>query len=412
MHIAELKQHPRNTETFRDLTGEEFEDLKASISEHGIIEPVIINQHGVIICGHQRVRACRVLGITEVPVVVREVASDEEHETLLIEENLRRRQLLPSESFKAVKRLYELNGIEGPGSRGDLTGITVKQVASDLNKSPATIKRMRTLADLIPPLAAMLDAGEITQAVAYQLAQLDEIGQKYMESWMGLKELSELEAKRMKANYMKAKAEAEVQAQKIADMEAAIADLSKKIPTTDILEQINDLQRQLLEERQKPVTTEIVEPPDYKSLKAENRDLEIKIQNLSDEIKKQREKFDKDRTTFENSVSDRLSTQIKIKEEQLNRLRKELENRSAQLDAINHSSGMVIPARELARRVERNLEDIAAGLAEFFDELGSYEIPEESAPMLRKLADRMLTGAENFNALLREHETITLEVER
>ena len=47
MHIAELKQHPRNTETFRDLTGEEFEDLKASISEHGIIEPIIVNQHGV-----------------------------------------------------------------------------------------------------------------------------------------------------------------------------------------------------------------------------------------------------------------------------------------------------------------------------------------------------------------------------
>ena len=409
MHIAELKQHPRNTETFRDLTGEEFEDLKASISEHGIIEPVIVNQHGVIICGHQRVRACRVLGITDVPVVVREVASDEEHETLLIEENLRRRQLLPSESFKAVKRLYELNGIEGPGSRGDLTGITVKQVASDLNKSPATIKRMRTLADLIPPLAAMLDAGEITQAVAYQLAQLDETGQKYMESWMGLKELSELEAKRMKANYMKAKAEAEVQTQKIADMEAAIADLSKKIPTTDILEQINGLQRQLLEERQKPVTTEIVEPPDYKSLKAENRDLENKIRNLSNEIKKQREKFDKDRATFELSVSDKLSTQIKIKEEQLERLRKELNERSAQIDAINRSSGMVIPARELARRVERNLEDIAADLAEFFDELGSYEIPEESVPILRKLADRMLTGAENFNALLHERETITLE---
>ncbi len=415
MHIAELKQHPRNTETFRDLTGEEFEDLKASISEHGIIEPIIVNQHGVIICGHQRVRACRVLGITEVPVVVREVASDEEHETLLIEENLRRRQLTVSETARAVKRLYELRGLDGvkggPSSSRE-NPATVAGLASELGKSERSIRTMRTLADLIPPLAAMLDNGEITQTVAYQLAQLDETAQKYMESWMGLKELSELEAKRMKANYMKAKAEAEVQTQKIADMEAAIADLSKKIPTTDILEQINDLQRQLLEERQKPVTTEIVEPPDYKSLKAKNRDLENKIQNLSDEIKKQREKFDKDRTTFENSVSDRLSTQIKIKEEQLNRLRKELENRSAQLDAINHSSGMVIPARELARRVERNLEDIAAGLAEFFDELGSYEIPEESAPMLRKLADRMLTGAENFNALLREHETITLEVER
>ena len=285
-------------------------------------------------------------------------------------------------------------------------------LAKEIGKSERTVKRMRTLADLIPPLAAMLDNGEINQAIAYQIAQLDETGQKYMESWMGLKELSELEAKRMKANYLAAKAEAEAQAQKIADMESAIADLSKKIPTTDILEQINDLQRQLLEERQKPATTEIVEPPDYKSLKAENVDLENKIRNLSNEIKKQREKFDKDRATFELSVSDKLSTQIKIKEEQLERLRKELNERSAQIDAINRSSGMVIPARELARRVERNLEDIAADLAEFFDQLGSYEIPEESVPILRKLADKMLTGAENFNALLHERETITLEAAR
>ena len=147
-------------------------------------------------------------------------------------------------------------------------------------------------------------------------------------------------------------------------------------------------------------------------LKAENIDLKNKIQHLSNEIKKQRVKFDKDRATFENALSDRMATQIKIKEEQLDRLRKDIAEKYAQIAAINRSSGMVIPARELARRVERNLEDIAAGLAEFFDELGSYEIPEESAPMLRKLADRMLTGAENFNALLREHETITLEVER
>ena len=233
MNIADLKSHPNNNATFRDLAGEEFEDLKASIRDHGIIEPVVVNQHGVIICGHQRVRACHELGITEVPVVVREVASDEEHETLLIEENLRRRQLLPSESFKAVKRLYELRGLDGVKGGPSANRSTVEQLAKELDKSPTTVKTMRTLANLIQPLASMLDNGEITQKVAYQLAQLDETGQKHMESWMGLKELSEQEAKRIKAQYLKAKAEAEAQAQKIADMESAIAELSQKIPTKD-----------------------------------------------------------------------------------------------------------------------------------------------------------------------------------
>jgi ParB-like chromosome segregation protein Spo0J len=266
MHIDELKQHPRNTETFRDLTGEEFEELKASISDHGIIEPVIVNQDGIIICGHQRVRACRELGINDVPVVVREVVSDEEHETLLIEENLRRRQLLEERQKPAAKEIV--------------------------------------------------------------------------------------------------------------------------------------------------IEKEIVEPPDYKKIKSENIDLEIKIRSLSDKIKKQREKFDKDRTTFEKSVTEKMATKIKLKEEHLDRLRKEIDEKYAQIEALDRSNGMVIPAKELARRIERDLEDIAAGLEEFFDDLGSYEIPEESLPRLRKLADRMLTGAENFSALLRKKEMITLEVER
>jgi ParB/RepB/Spo0J family partition protein len=140
MHIDELKQHPRNTETFRDLTGEEFEELKASISDHGIIEPVIVNQDGIIICGHQRVRACRELGINDVPVVVREVVSDEEHETLLIEENLRRRQLTVSETARAVKRLYELRGIDRRG--GDVTPATVAGLASELGKSERTLRKI------------------------------------------------------------------------------------------------------------------------------------------------------------------------------------------------------------------------------------------------------------------------------
>lgn len=193
-------------------------------------------------------------------------------------------------------------------------------------------------------------------------------------------------------------------------MEKAITDLSKKIPTTDILEQINDLQRQLLDERQKPAVKEIVEPTDYATIKAENADLGKKVKALSEEIKQQREKFEKDRATFETSLSKNMDAQIRVKEQMLDDLRKEMDARYAKLDEINRANGMILPAKELAKRIERNLEDIAAGLEEFFDELGSHDVPKESAPTLRKLADMMMDGAEMFDAILQRKEKTIIEV--
>lgn len=287
MNIAELKNHPNNNATFRDLAGEEFEDLKASIRDHGIIEPVVINQHGVIICGHQRVRACREIGITDVPVVVREVASDEEHETLLIEENLRRRQLLPSESFKAVKRLYELMGIEGQGNRGDLTSATVAEVAAEIGKSERTVARMRTLADLIPPLAAMLDAGTLNQTAAYQIAQMDEDGQQQVfamleEQRMAAEadkraavRLTTEQAKKIKDDYnaklRAAEEERQVQSRTLARLEKEVDSLRGKLPTQDVMDKLRKLEAELEAERKRPpvkeIEVKIVPPDDYDDLK-------------------------------------------------------------------------------------------------------------------------------------------------
>ncbi len=120
------------------------------------------------------------------PAVVREVSDDAEHETLLIEENLRRRVLTTSETARAVKRLYELRGIDREGG-SPATVAGVQEIASEIGKSERATRRLRTLADLIPSLAAMLDAGEITQAVAYQLAQMDEeavqVTQQAITNW-------------------------------------------------------------------------------------------------------------------------------------------------------------------------------------------------------------------------------------
>ena len=284
MNIADLKSHPSNNATFRDLAGEEFEDLKASIRDHGIIEPVVINQHGVIICGHQRVRACQEIGITDVPVVVREVASDEEHETLLIEENLRRRQLLPSESFKAVKRLYELRGI----SHGDTTrDATVASLAAELGKSERTVKTMRTLADLIHPLSAMLDAGTLNQTAAYQIAQMDEDGQQQVftmleEQRVAAEEqkreaarLTTEQAKKIKDDYnaklKAAEEERQAQSRTMARLEKEVDSLRGKLPTQDVMDKLRKLEAELEAERKRPpvkeIEVKIVPPEDYDDLK-------------------------------------------------------------------------------------------------------------------------------------------------
>lgn len=288
MNISEIRSHPNNTATFRDLAGEEFDELVSSIRDHGIIEPVVVNQDGIIICGHQRVRACRELGIEDVPVIIREVASDEEHETLLIEENLRRRQLLPSESFKAVKRLYELRGLDGAGRpKNGENHATVAELSSELGKSERTVASMRTLADLIPSLSAMLDAGTLNQTAAYQIAQMDKDGQQQVftmleEQRVAAEEqkreaarLTTEQAKKIKDDYnaklKAAEEERQAQSRTMARLEKEVDSLRGKLPTQDVMDKLRKLEAELEAERKRPpvkeIEVKIVPPDDYDDLK-------------------------------------------------------------------------------------------------------------------------------------------------
>ena len=409
MNISEIRSHPNNNATFRDLAGEEFEDLKASIRDHGIIEPVVINQHGVIICGHQRVRACVELGINDVPVIVREVANDEEHETLLIEENLRRRQLLPSESFKAVKRLYELRGI----SHGDTTrDITVKSLADELGKSEATVKRMRTLADLIPPLAAMLDAGEITQAVAYQLAQLDPDGQEQMASYLGLRDLSEKEAKRIKQAFENAKKDNAAQQASIQELEARLADLQARVPSAETLEIIASLQQQLLEERAKPpkvienIHERIIPPPDYEAIKEERLKLEVERRALKDEIAKLKAAHTQEKKKLAEKIVAQMDEELRVRQGQLATIDRIIADRKEHMTMLDKTTGALTASKKAISQIRHDLFDISMTLEDLFDD---YEVPEECAAELKDLADEMLKGAQAFHEHMRGRVLVNVE---
>ena len=69
ININELKPHPRNNEFFDDLTGEKWNEFLESIKSRGVIEPIVTTQDNVIVSGHQRVRACKELGISQIRCV-------------------------------------------------------------------------------------------------------------------------------------------------------------------------------------------------------------------------------------------------------------------------------------------------------------------------------------------------------
>ena len=66
ININELKEHPMNNEFFDDITGEKWKEFLESIKKRGVVEPIVITPDKVIVSGHQRVRACKELGIQSV----------------------------------------------------------------------------------------------------------------------------------------------------------------------------------------------------------------------------------------------------------------------------------------------------------------------------------------------------------
>ena len=96
---------------FRVASGEEMEQLKESIREYGVLSPLLVRPRGdgryEIVSGHRRKAACEALGITELPVLVRNM-TDDEAVILMVDSNIQREHILPSEkafAYKARRRL-------------------------------------------------------------------------------------------------------------------------------------------------------------------------------------------------------------------------------------------------------------------------------------------------------------------
>jgi ParB family chromosome partitioning protein len=143
----------------------ELEELAASIREHGIIAPIIVEEAGdgayTIIAGERRTRAARLAGLAEVPVILRDYSSEKRMEVSLIE-NVQRADLNPIEEAAAYKKLMEL------------TGLSQDEVSAKVGKKRSTVANALRLLRLPAEIRAGLESGAITSGHARAILAVNE----------------------------------------------------------------------------------------------------------------------------------------------------------------------------------------------------------------------------------------------
>ena len=189
--IGELfpfKNHP-----FKVLDDESMQRTAESVEQYGVLSPLIAcprPEGGYeIISGHRRQYAAKLAGLDTLPVIVRQM-SDDAAVILMVDSNLQREHILPSERAFAYK--MKLDAIKNQGARSDLTStqvaqkLSVEKVGDDAGVSKDTIRRFIRLTNLIPELLDMVDEKKISFNPAVELSYLDESQQReFLEAMDG-----------------------------------------------------------------------------------------------------------------------------------------------------------------------------------------------------------------------------------
>lgn len=174
MDVDKLNPHPKNRYFFDDIDGEPWVAFLESIKTSGVIEPIIVSAPDLtIVSGHQRVRACKKLGIKQVAVEERSYESEDEILKQLIETNIRQRGVGNTNAVKlgrCIKELERIYGIKNGGDRksdGNNCNLkTQSDLAEELEMSKRQIANYKSLTDLIPELQDAVQSGQITATTA------------------------------------------------------------------------------------------------------------------------------------------------------------------------------------------------------------------------------------------------------
>ena len=187
--ISIEKLHPFEGHPYKVLDNEEMEALAESVHTEGILSPLIVRplenaEEYEVISGHRRLHAAQKAGLSEVPAIVYKI-SREEAAIMLVDSNLHREHILPSEKAFAYK--LKADTLNHRGERTDLTSGQVgpklrsdEMIAEESGESRKQVQRYIRLTYLLPELLQLVDDGKIALTPAVELSYLPEKAQTYL----------------------------------------------------------------------------------------------------------------------------------------------------------------------------------------------------------------------------------------
>ena len=185
--LVPFKDHP-----FRVVDDDRMMETVESVKDYGVLVPIIVRplEDGLyeIVSGHRRKRACELAGIDDIPAIVRDL-DDDEATIIMVDSNLQRENILPSERAKAYQ--MKLEAIKHQGERRDLTcgqlghkfdqKKTREIIADEAGDSPRNVQRFIRLNNLEQPLMDKVDQGELAFTPAVELSYLKPQEQEWVE---------------------------------------------------------------------------------------------------------------------------------------------------------------------------------------------------------------------------------------
>lgn len=360
--VDSLSPHPRNNDFFDDITGGKWDEFLESVKASGIIEPLVITQNKVVVSGHQRLRACKELGIKNVYCIVRSYKSEDEVLRDLIETNIQQRGTISSSKKKQaliIQTLERIYGIRNTAGRPkddenvkklsenhvNLTRFSDKeltnsppprtkaQLAEALGLSLEQYATAKAVLPLIPDLQDMIDEGNLPATLArHLLARLSE--QEQLELVKSLDTTKRYTA-------------AMVQ-RKVTELQSADAGMEKKI---EALERERDQYRTnigLLEEKLRSL--------EVQDNKAGNEELKEKLKSAQADLIQQRENA----TQYLEQLKAAKSTAEQMKQAALDKQKEEYEKIISKLQASVPRSRVTFD--ELPEQDKEQLNDFCYGI--------------------------------------------------
>lgn len=180
--IRSFRNHP-----FKVLDDEKMQDLVESIRANGILSPVLVRPIGndiyEMVSGHRRMHAAELLGMETIPAIIREM-TDDESTIAMVDANIQREELLPSEKAFAYK--MKMDAMKRQGARSDLTSgqngpkLSVDVLSEEGGDSSRQVKRFIRLTELISPLLDLVDQKRLQFTVAVEISYIDPEIQKWL----------------------------------------------------------------------------------------------------------------------------------------------------------------------------------------------------------------------------------------